>query len=201
MIAHLRGTLLEKRANQIVVDCGGVGYDVTVPISTYTALGDVGAEVKLRIHTVVREDAFLLYGFLTADEKALFEKLISVTGVGPKLGVTVLSGLSTPNLILAIRGGDVAGLTRVPGIGKKTAERLVLELKDKLEGIGGGAVAAASPAERPAVLSALEQDVLSALVNLGCQKPAAEVAVKKAKAAGAPDEFEVLFRKSLELVR
>ena len=201
MIAHLRGTLLEKRPNQIVVECSGVGYDVIVPISTYTALGGIGAEVKLRIHTHVREDALSLFGFLTADEKTLFEKLMSVSGIGPKLAVTVLSGLSTPNLVRAIRGGDVQGLTRIPGVGKKTAERMVLELKDKLEGVGGGPVMPSSPTERPALLSALDQDVLSALVNLGCQRPAAEAAVKKAKAAGAPDEFEVLFRKSLELVR
>jgi Holliday junction DNA helicase RuvA len=198
MIAHLRGTLLEKHPNQVIVESGGVGYDVTVPISTFSALPGEGAEVQLRIHTHVREDQIALYGFLTREELSLFEKLISVSGIGPKLAVTVLSGLATADLIAAIRNSQVDQLVRIPGVGKKTAERMVLELRDKLEGIG---VAAAASADKSTLLGALERDVLSALLNLGCARPAAEAAVRKAKAAGAPDQFEPLFRKALELVR
>jgi Holliday junction DNA helicase RuvA len=200
MIAHLRGTLLEKHPNQVIVDVGGVGYDVTVPISTFSVLPDAGSEVRLRIHTHVREDALSLYGFLTADEKTLFEKLIGVSGIGPKLAVIVLSGLAIGDLVTAIRRGQVEHLVRIPGVGKKTAERMVLELRDKLDTVAIGEVA--EPA-RPAapVLNAIEQDVLSALLNLGCTRPAAEASVRKAKAAGAPDEFEPLFRKALGAVR
>jgi Holliday junction DNA helicase RuvA len=200
MIAFLRGKLLEKHPNQIVIDTGGVGYDVVIPISTFSALPDAGAEVALRIHTHVREDAFALFGFLTPAEKALFEKLISVSGIGPSLAIKVLSGLATPAIIDAIRGGLVEQLVRIPGVGKKTAERMVLELKDKLEGLGGGALPAISSRVEPA-LSAIEQDVLSALLNLGCQRVAAEAAVRKAKAAEPASAFEPLFRKALELVR
>src|SRR5690349_4316379 len=127
MIASLTGTLVEKHPNQAVVDVGGVGYDVTIPVSTFSGLPGTGAEVRLRVHTHVREDALALYGFLTQDEKTLFEKLISVSGIGPKLAVTILSGLAAPDLIHGIRAGDVARLVRIPGIGKKTAERMVLE--------------------------------------------------------------------------
>ncbi len=200
MIAFLRGKLLEKHPNQIIVETGGIGYDVLIPISTFSALPAAGADVKLRIHTHVREDTLALFGFLTIEEKSIFEKLISVSGIGPKLAITVLSGLSTADLIPAIRNGSVEQLVRIPGVGKKTAERIVLELKDKLEGIG--APAAAGQVEKPAAtLSVIEQDVLSALSNLGCNRAAAEAAVRKAKAAGSPAEFEPLFRKSLELVR
>jgi Holliday junction DNA helicase RuvA len=199
MIAHLKGTLLEKHPNQVIVETGGVGYDVTVPISTFSALPDAGAEVRLRIFTHVREDAIALFGFLTREEKTMFERLITVSGIGPKLAVTVLSGLPTPELIGAIRTGQVDMLVRIPGVGKKTAERMVLELRDKLADLGpGAAVAAKPPAE---TLSALEADVLSALVNLGCARPAAEAAVRKAKAGGTAAEFEPLFRRALELVR
>ena len=141
MIAFLRGKLLEKHPNQVIVDTAGVGYDVVIPISTFSALPDAGAEVALRIHTHVREDALALFGFLTAEEKALFEKLISVSGIGPTLAIKVLSGLATAAIIDAIRGGQVEQLVRIPGVGKKTAERMVLELKDKLEGLGGGSCA------------------------------------------------------------
>lgn len=201
MIAFLRGNLLEKHPNQIVVETGGVGYDVLIPISTFSALPDAGAEVQLRIHTHVREDTLALFGFLTADEKAMFEKLITVSGIGPSLAIKVLSGLATSDLIPAIRSGHVERLVRIPGVGKKTAERIVLELKDKLDGIGGAAtpVLTQKPAARS--LNALEQDVLSALLNLGCKTSAAEAAVREAKSAGAPEEFEPLFRKALELVR
>jgi len=200
MIAWLRGRLLEKHPNQIILETAGVGYDVLIPISTFSALPDAGAEIQLRIYTHVREDALALFGFLTAEEKTIFEKLISVSGIGPKLAITVLSGLATPDLVSAIRNGQVDQLVRIPGVGKKTAERIVLELKDKLEAVATGAATAV--AEKPAArLSALEQDVLSALLNLGCKTPAAEAAVRQAKIAGAPEEFEPLFRKALELVR
>lgn len=199
MIAILRGTLFEKHPNQVIVDVGGVGYDVTIPVSTFSALPAAGSPVELRIHTHVREDAIALFGFASSEEKALFEKLISVSGIGPKLAVTVLSGLATPDLVGAIRSGQVNLLVRIPGIGKKTAERLVLELRDKLEGLAGVAPPAGRAAE--AALSAVGQDVLSALINLGCARPAAEAAIRKARASGVPEEFETLFRRAMELVR
>jgi Holliday junction DNA helicase RuvA len=197
MIALLRGVLVEKHPNQAIVDTGGVGYDVTIPVSTFTHLPDAGAEVRLRIHTHVREDALSLYGFLTQDEKALFEKLISVSGIGPTLAVKVLSGVAAVDLVNAIRRGEVEKLVRIPGVGKKTAERMVLELRDKLPAVTGEEPAA--PAE--AALAPVDQDVLSALLNLGCARPQAEAAVRKAKASGAPADFEPLFRRALELVR
>ena len=196
MIALLRGVLVEKHPNQAVVDIGGVGYDVTIPVSTYTALPDAGAEVRLRIHTHVREDALALYGFLSQDEKALFEKLIGVSGIGPTLAIKVLSGMTASDLIHSIRKGEVERLVRIPGVGRKTAERMVLELRDKLPAPAGEEPAPAAPALTP-----VDQDVLSALLNLGCARPAAETAVRKAKAAGAPADFEPLFRRALELVR
>ncbi|MDE3167794.1 MAG: Holliday junction branch migration protein RuvA [Acidobacteriota bacterium] len=197
MIALLRGTLIEKHPNQAIVEAAGVGYDVAIPVSTFTRLPEAGAEVRLRIHTHVREDALALYGFLTQDEKALFEKLISVSGIGPTLAVKILSGLSAGDLVQFIRRGEVERLVRIPGVGKKTAERMVLELRDKLPAPAGEEPAAA-PAES---LSLVDQDVLSALLNLGCARPQAEAAVRKAKAAGAGGEFEPLFRRALELVR
>lgn len=198
MIAQLRGLLLEKHPNQAIVEAGGVGYDVTIPVSTYTNLPDAGAEVRLRIHTHVREDALSLYGFLTADEKALFEKLIGVSGIGPTLAVKVLSGVRAADLVHALRGGEVDRLVRIPGVGKKTAERMVLELRDKLPAITGEEPA--TPAAES--LAPVEQDVLSALLNLGCARPQAEAAVRKAKTTGAaPADFEPLFRRALELVR
>ena len=201
MIAHLRGTVFEKHPNQVVLDAGGVGYDVTIPISTYSSLPDVGAPVSLRIHTHVREDAIALFGFASAAEKGLFERLISVSGVGPKLAITVLSGLAAQDLIQAIRGGAIERLVRIPGIGKKTAERLVLELRDKLDGLGVDKPAGAAAAPAPGALSAVEQDVVSALVNLGAQRAQAETAIRKAKAAGSGEDFETLFRRSMESLR
>ena len=200
MIALLDGKLVEKHPNQIIVQTGGVGYEVLIPISTFSSLPDLGAEVRLRIYTHVREDTLALFGFLTSDEKSVFEKLISVSGIGPSLAIKVLSGLATSHLVSAIRSGEVDQLVRIPGVGRKTAERLVLELKDKLEGLGTSAAPAAvtKPAAR---LSSLEHDVLSALINLGCKAPAAETAVREAKAAGIDDGFEPLFRRALELVR
>jgi Holliday junction DNA helicase RuvA len=200
MIAFLRGKLLEKHPNQIIVDTSGVGYDVVIPISTFSALPDAGGEVALRIHTHVREDALALFGFFTLEEKALFERLISVSGIGPTLAIKVLSGLATAAIVDAIRSGDVSQLVRIPGVGKKTAERMVLELKDKMEGLGGGATQTVASRTEPA-LSEIEHDVLSALLNLGCQRGAAEAAVRKAKSAEPAAAFEPLFRKALELVR
>lgn len=195
MIALLRGTLVEKHPNQAILETGGVGYDVTIPISTFSQLPDVGAETKLRVYTHVREDVIALYGFLTADEKNLFEKLIGVSGIGPSLAVKVLSGMAAGDLLNAIRRNELEKLVRIPGVGKKTAERIVLELRDKLPA-PAGEQAAAQPS-----LSQLDEDVLSALINLGCARPAAEAAVRKARAGGAPDDFEPLFRKAMELVR
>ena len=201
MIGHLRGTVLEKHPNEVIVEAAGVGYAVQIPISTFTALPDAGAAVGLRIHTHVREDALVLFGFATSEEKAVFERLIAVSGIGPRLALTVLSGLPTADLVTAIRTGDVARLVRIPGVGKKTAERMVLELKDKLLApeVAGGKIAAAETGV-PA-LSPLEQDVLSALQNLGCSRPAAEEAVRKVNAKGAPAEFEPFFRAALAAVR
>jgi len=205
MIALLRGVLIEKHPNQAIVEIGGVGYDVTIPVSTFTHLPEPGAEVRLRIYTHVREDVLALYGFLTADEKVLFEKLIGVSGIGPTAAIKILSGLAAPDLIRAIQKGEVERLVRVPGVGKKTAERLVLELRDKMPAATGEEPA--TPGEEPATPAAdapftsVEQDVLSALFNLGCARPQAENAVRKAKAAGATTEFEPLFRRALELVR
>ena len=197
MIALLRGILLEKHPNQAIVEAGGVGYDINIPVSTFTRLPEKGVEVRLYIHTHVREDALALYGFLTADEKAMFEKLIGVSGIGPTLAVKILSGLAAADLVTFIRRGELDRLVRIPGVGKKTAERMILELRDKLPAVTGG------EAESPttAALSPVDQDVLSALLNLGCARPQAEAAVRKAKAAGGLTEFEPLFRRALELVR
>ena len=201
MIAFLRGKLLEKHPNQVIVDTAGVGYDVVIPISTFSSLPDTGAEIALRIHTHVREDALSLFGFLTSEEKTLFEKLISVSGIGPTLAIKVLSGIATHSLIDAIRGGQVEQLVRIPGVSKKTAERMVLELKDKLDNLGGGAAPAGVSVRAEPAFSVIEQDVLSALLNLGCNRAAAESAVRKAKAAEPDSAFEPMFRKALELVR
>ncbi len=200
MIGHLRGTVIEKHPNEVVVEAAGVGYEVQIPISTYTALPEAGATVALRIYTHVREDALALFGFATSEEKMLFQRLISVSGIGPKLAITVLSGLPTADLVAAIRTEDLQRLVRIPGVGKKTAERIVLELRDKLAAVEAAAANAGAAEARPS-LSALEQDVLSALANLGCSRPAAEEAVRKAKDRGAPEEFEGFFRAALAMVR
>ncbi|MFL6464923.1 MAG: Holliday junction branch migration protein RuvA [Bryobacteraceae bacterium] len=200
MIGHLRGTVFEKNPNEVIVEAAGVGYEVVIPISTYTVLPNTGAPVSLRIYTHVREDALTLFGFATAEEKAVFERLISVSGIGPKLAITVLSGLATVDLVAAIRNGDVPRLVRIPGVGKKTAERMVLELKDKLAGVEGSVPGDGAVAAGPA-LSVLERDVLSALQNLGCSRPAAEEAVRKVKERGAPEEFEPFFRAAMGLMR
>jgi Holliday junction DNA helicase RuvA len=200
MISFLRGTLLEKSPASVIVDVGGVGYELAVSVPTFTNLPDAGGEVRLRVYTHVREDALLLYGFLTADEKKLFEKLTSVSGIGPKLAMAVLSGLSTGDLVTAIRAGQTDRLVRIPGVGKKTAERIVLELRDKLEGIAG-VTAPSTTAPKAAPLTDMEADVVSALMNFGCQRPAAETAARKASESVGQGNFETLFRKALELVR
>jgi Holliday junction DNA helicase RuvA len=191
MIAHLRGKLLVKHPNQAIVETAGVGYDVTISVPTFSDLPAAGAEVALHIHTHVREDVIALYGFLRSSEKVLFEKLISVSGIGPKLAITILSGMPADEMVGAIRSNNLAQLTRVPGIGKKTAERMVLELRDKLPEAGQ----AAAPTMPP--MSANEEDVLSALLNLGYQRPAAEKALTIAGKNGAGKSFDTLFRDAL----
>jgi Holliday junction DNA helicase RuvA len=198
MIASLRGILAEKQPNRVTLDVNGVGYDVTIPVSTFSALPDTGSTATLRIHTHVREDALALFGFATAAEKALFEKLIGVSGIGPSLAIKVLSGLAAEQLIRSIRGGLVEHLVRIPGVGKKTAERMVLELKDKLDLVAVGTSHTAAPI---APTDPLEADVISALTNLGLALPLAEQALRKAKAAGGAADFEALFRKALEHAR
>ncbi len=194
MIAHLRGHILEKHPNRIVVDVGGVGYDVSVPLSTFYGLGDPGSEISLRIHTHVREDALALYGFGTILEQDLFERLISVSGIGPKVAMGVLSGIEPQELMRAIERGDVARLTAIPGVGKKTSERIVLELKDRLPrvevapvGAGGGETGH----------SAVRDDVLSALLNLGYHRPLAEKAVAAAIKTVVDGDFERTLKQAL----
>ncbi len=193
MIGQLRGWLAGKRPNQVLVDVGGVGYLVQVPLSTYAALGELHTEVTLLIHTHVREDALALYGFVSAREKHFFEMLISASGVGPALALKILSGMSVEELVPAIRVGDLARLTRIPGVGRKTAERMVVELKDKLEAV-------ALEAEKPAAASpaGVEADVVSALVNLGYDARAAEGAVGEAKREAGASNFEKLLRAALQ---
>ena len=188
MIAHLRGKLISKHPNEAVVEAGGVGYEVNITIPTFSGLPNLGSEVSLFVYTHVREDALALFGFLRSEEKQLFEKLIGVSGIGPKLATTILSGMAADTMVAAIKGNNIASLTRIPGIGKKTAERMVLELRDKLDSFGAiEAVAAASP---------VEEDVVSALVNLGYQRVPVEKAL--ARLEKVPEEpFDRLFRRGL----
>ena len=188
MIAHLRGKLIAKHPNQVIVEAGGVGYDVTISVPTFSELPALNAEVSFFIHTHVREDALALFGFLRAQEKQLFEKLLSVSGIGPKLAITILSGMSADAMVAAIKGNNVAALTRIPGIGKKTAERMVLELRDKLDAFGVPPEAAA--------MSPVEEDVISALVNLGYQRPMAERALARLGNLSG-ESFDGLFRKAM----
>jgi len=194
MIGSLRGTLIDKRPNQVLVEVGGVGYQVQVPLSTFATLGALHQETTLLIHTHVREDQFSLYGFLTAREKHCFELLISASGVGPALALKILSGMSLEDLVPAIRKGDIAQLVRIPGVGKKTAERIVVELRDKL-----AVVDVRGTAEKPATGSQVESDVASALVNLGYDARSVERAVEKARAASGAD-FEKLLRGALQIL-
>lgn len=192
MIALLRGTLVEKRPGQLIVEAGGVGYDVHIPLSTFAAVGALRAEVTLLIYTHVREDQLALYGFLTAREKHLFELLISVSGVGPSLALRVLSGMSVDEIIPAVRRGDVASLTRINGVGRKTAERVIVELKDKL------AAAETAVAEPRVARSQLEEDLHSALVNLGYDRREAEQAIEKLGREGLPAGFDAALRAALQ---
>jgi len=194
VIAHLRGRVLEKHPNRLVVDVNGVGYDVFVPLSTFYGLGDAGSEIVLRIHTHVREDALALYGFATALEQDLFERLISISGIGPKLALAVLSGIEPLELMRAIERGDVARLTNIPGVGKKTSERIVLELKDRLPRVQAAAAAADATVAEP---STVRDDVLSALVNLGYHRPLAEKAVASAIKVMPDGGFERTLKQAL----
>ena len=190
MIAHLRGRILQKSPDHVIVEAAGVGYQVAITVSTFSDLPGEGAETQLYIHTHVREDTLALYGFLRSGEKQLFERLISVSGIGPKLAMTALSGMAADSLIAALRGNDLTALTRIPGVGKKTAEHMVLELRDKLQSF---APSAAIPA-----VSQMDEDVVSALVNLGYQRPAAEQALKRAVSVVAKGaSFEQLFRQAM----
>jgi Holliday junction DNA helicase RuvA len=196
MIGHLRGHLADKRPNQVVVDVNGVGYQVMIPLSTFYALGELRDTVTLLIHTHVREDALALYGFLTAREKHLFELLISASGVGPSLALKILSGMSADDLIPAIRGADFPKLTRIPGVGRKTAERIVLELRDKL-----AAVEITEPEQvAPAGRTQLEADVISALLNLGYDRRVAEgaVAAVVGSETKTSESFEAVLRATLQ---
>ena len=196
MIAHLRGKLIFKQPGQAIVEAGGVGYDVAISIPTFTSLPSVGAEAALHIHTQVSDDQIALFGFLDREEKRLFERLITVSGVGPKLAIKMLSGLSPERTVQAIRAQDHAQLTRIPGVGKKLAERLVVELKDKLDDF------AVTPAQRSVQGPAVD-DVLSALVNLGYQRVASEKAIEQAiaKENALAGDFDGLFRGALKVIR
>jgi Holliday junction DNA helicase RuvA len=192
MIGLLRGRLLEKRPNQVILDVGGVGYLVAIPLSTFAALGELHAEVTLLIHTHVREDALALYGFLSAREKHFFELLLGASGVGPSLALKILSGMNVEDLVPAIRTGDLVRLTKIPGVGRKTAERIIVELKDRLEAI-------AKEVDKPAAPSpaGAEADVQSALVNLGYDERTVDKAVSEAKREAGTANFEKLLRVAL----
>jgi Holliday junction DNA helicase RuvA len=201
MIAHLSGTLLSKQATSVILDVAGVGYEVTIPLSTFYDLEETGSKVQLRIYTHVREDALQLYGFKTARERELFLRLISVSGIGPRLGITLLSGMTADEMIASIRTNNLARLTLIPGIGRKTAERLVVELRDRVaslsspeleEELGAKSGTPAAPSE-----DAMRSDALSALVNLGYQRNAAEKAVASALSEGGDVSVESLLRRSL----
>lgn len=198
MIVHLRGRLLSKSPNEAVIECAGVGYGATISVATFTSLPAEGAETSLHIYTHVREDQLALFGFAETQEKRLFEKLLTISGIGPKLAITVLSGIASDRLVTAIRSGDHATLTRIPGIGKKTAERVVLELKDKLDDMAVPMADAAGVHHSPA-----GDDVLSAMVNLGYPRPIAQKAIETAigKDATAAQEFETLFRAAMAAIR
>ena len=200
MIAHLRGKLLAKKANKILVDVSGVGYEVSIPVSTFYELGEIDSDVSLHVYTHVREDILALYGFRTEREKILFEKFLSISGVGPKMAIAILSGLEPQDLIPALRSGNVALLTHIPGVGKKTAERLVLELREKLEDMAEPAAAAAPQAAPQSEFTGTDADVLSALINLGYARPAAEAAVREVRKENPDADLEHLLRACLRLL-
>ena len=200
MIAYLSGKLLEKQANTVILDVGGVGYEISIPLSTFYELGEIDSDVSLRIYTHVREDAIQLFGFKTTRERDLYLRLLSVQGIGAKSGITMLSGMSADEIIMAIRTDDLARLTSIPGVGRKTAERLVIELRDK---VGELAASGSSPldatnATLPA--DAVFEDALSALINLGYQRVAAEKAVKQAAQEGTEMSVQKLLRRSLQVL-
>jgi len=200
MFGHLNGTVFEKHSNLVILETGGVGYEVHIPVSTFTRLPDTGSNAKLRIHTYIREDAILLYGFSTVEEKSIFEKLITVAGIGPKVALTALSSVAPADLVAAIRSSDITQLTRIPGVGKKTAERMVIELRDKFDGAVAGASRRTEVNAVP-MLSDIDIDLISALVNLGSPRAAAEAAVRKARLTVAGENFEQLFRQAMEFIR
>ena len=195
MIAHLRGKIFSKQPNRVVVDVSGVGYDVFVPLSTFYGLGEPGTDTALRIHTHVREDALHLFGFATALEQELFERLIGVSGIGPKVALAVLSGIEPKELIRAIERGDLARLTAIPGVGKKTSERIVLELKDRLPRVSAEAVPVTGDGD--ATPAPLQDDVISALVNLGYHRPLAEKAAASAVRVAPDAGFERTLKQAL----
>ena len=200
MIAHIRGHIFGKTPSSVIIECGGVGYELAISVATYTELGEPGSTAALYVHTHVREDALQLFGFHDPTEKRLFEKLLTISGIGPKLAIVVLSGISVDRLVTAIRSGDHGTLTKIPGIGKKTAERVVLELKDKLDDLQGGARSTTQPAAPS--LPAVAEDVLSALVNLGYPRPVALKAIENAsRDAQHTSDFEQLFRAAIAAVR
>jgi holliday junction DNA helicase RuvA len=199
MIAFLRGRVLDKSPNRIIIDVNGVGYEVHVPLSTYYDIGDAGSEVSLHVHTHVREDALQLYGFLTPLEQLLFQRLIGISGIGPKLAVSVLSGIGSRELVTAVQQADLARLTRIPGVGKKTAERIVLELKDRL---GDVPAAPDTAGARPSTGDRLRSDLISALENLGYHRPLAEKAVDATRKPDGDATFEDALKSALrELMR
>jgi Holliday junction DNA helicase RuvA len=197
LIAHLEGRLLRKSPQEVVVDVHGVGYRVSIPVSTFYRLGDEGTDVRLLVHTHVREDALALFGFESHREQVLFERLIDISGIGPRLALTILSGIETPDLVEALRSGDVARLTRIPGIGRKTAERLVLELKDKIAALAG---APASPHAGPIPSPPVKDDLLSALANLGYSQPEADKVADRALREDPAGRFEDLLRRALQIL-
>jgi Holliday junction DNA helicase RuvA len=199
MIAFLTGKLLEKQANSVIVDVGGVGYEVTIPLSTFYELGEEGSDASLRIYTNVREDAIQLFGFNTARERDIYLKLISVQGIGAKSGIAMLSGMNADEIIAAIRTENLAKLTAIPGVGRKTAERLVIELRDKISELAAGIPAEASMAAAAGIGSdAIFDDALSALVNLGYQRNAAEKALQQVRQEGAELSVQKLLRAALQ---
>jgi holliday junction DNA helicase RuvA len=202
MIAHLSGTLLSKQPNSVILDVGGVGYEVNIPVSTFYDLEEPGSNVQLRIYTHVREDTFQLFGFKTARERELFMRVISVSGIGPQLGIKLLSGMSADEMVASIRTNNLAKLTLIPGIGRKTAERLVMELRDKVASLSSAELEEELGAKTDAGVpvpseDSMRSDVLSALLNLGYQRGAAEKAVTSALDEGGDISVELILRRSL----
>ena len=204
MIAHLSGTLLSKQANTVIVDVSGVGYEVTIPLSTFYDLEDTGTSIQLRIYTHVREEALQLFGFKTARERELFQRLIGVSGIGPKLGIAMLSGMSADEIIASIRTNNLARLTSIPGVGRKTAERLVIELRDKIAALSSPALeeefGAKTGEAAPSTQDAVRDDALSALLNLEYPRAAAEKAITAAIQEGGDISVEVILRRALRLL-